>query len=219
MFLAEYNTPVLTMWLSMLPYLLGVVLLVLLRMFTPQIKGWFGERAVQQELERRLDSTCYTRFDDIMLPADGGTTQIDHIVLSRYGIFVIETKNYKGWIFGSINDAQWTRKFYRATNRFQNPLRQNERHVRVLLDLTGLPRDFIKSVVAFAGEARFQTAMPPNVVYLSELADHILSYTRPLLAADQLPVLAGKIKRAASRVTPEQRAQHVANLRKRHSGS
>jgi restriction system protein len=56
---------------------------------------------------RRLDSRLYRVFHDLYLPRpDGkGTTQIDHVVVSRYGIFVIETKNMTGWIFGDANSG------------------------------------------------------------------------------------------------------------------
>ncbi len=52
-------------------------------------------------------------------------TQLDHVVVSRFGVFVIETKNYRGWIFGSEKQPQWTQQIYRQKNRFQNPLHQN----------------------------------------------------------------------------------------------
>ena len=65
------------------------------------------------------------------------TTQIDHVVVSRHGVFVIETKNYGGWIFGKPGAKNWTQKFPRRSTTFQNPLRQNDKHVRTLVELTG----------------------------------------------------------------------------------
>jgi len=61
---------------------------------------------------RNFDPSRYRHFHGLYLPRpDGkGTTQIDHIVVSRYGIFVIETKNYRGWIFGSEKQRDWTTK-------------------------------------------------------------------------------------------------------------
>lgn len=64
----------------------------------------------------------------------------------RYGIFVIETKNYKGWIYGSERDRQWTQVIYKRKERFQNPLRQNCRHTKVLSELTGIPHNLFKLV-------------------------------------------------------------------------
>ena len=54
----------------------------------------------------------YYRLNNITLPlANGGSTQIDHIIVSVHGIFVIETKNYKGWIYGNEKQRQWTQVF------------------------------------------------------------------------------------------------------------
>jgi restriction system protein len=64
------------------------------------IKGWFGEKETQLALWMKLDSEIYKRFHNLIVPTQNGTTQIDHVLLSQYGIFVIETKNYEGWIFG-----------------------------------------------------------------------------------------------------------------------
>jgi hypothetical protein len=128
-------------------------------------KGWFGERAMSRSLSR-LDSTIYHAFHDLYLPRpDGqGSTQLDHVVVSPFGIFVIETKNYRGWIFSSEKQPQWTQQIYRQKSRFQNPLHQNDLHVRALVECLNLPRDAFLPVVFFIGDAQFKTPMPPNVL-------------------------------------------------------
>ncbi len=68
--------------------------------------GSGGEGRVARKLAK-LPSEDYTTVNDIMLPTvDGATTQVDHVVVSRYGIFVIETKDYGGWIFGGENQRR-----------------------------------------------------------------------------------------------------------------
>ncbi len=64
------------------------------------IKGWVGE--VQGTLAKKifLDSRTYVDLNNITIPTGNGTTQIDHVIVSRYGIFVVEDKNMDGWIFG-----------------------------------------------------------------------------------------------------------------------
>ena len=54
----------------------------------------------------------YYLFNDLTLETPDETTQIDHVIISRFGIFVIETKNFTGWIFGSENQKQWTKTTY-----------------------------------------------------------------------------------------------------------
>jgi hypothetical protein len=75
----------------------SIILAIILRIYGPTIKGYFGEKSVSFFLSR-LDPGKYKVINNIMLKIDGRTSQIDHVVVSNYGIFVIETKNYNGWI-------------------------------------------------------------------------------------------------------------------------
>ncbi|CAG0955280.1 hypothetical protein ANAEL_00300 [Anaerolineales bacterium] len=65
------------------------------------IKGWIGEAQVTLAKKLFLDSSTYFDINNITIPTANGTTQIDHIIASQYGIFVVETKNMEGWIFGN----------------------------------------------------------------------------------------------------------------------
>ena len=71
-------------------------------------KGWFGEKATQFGMWMGLDANVYRRGHNLVLPCQGGATQIDHVLVSVYGIFAIETKNMQGWIFGDERSPQWT---------------------------------------------------------------------------------------------------------------
>lgn len=155
--------PLLRVWPCLLVLIALLILTRLLR--SAHIKGWLGERAVARALSR-LDPATYTSFHDLYLPRpDGqGTTQIDHIVVSPFGIFVIETKNHRGWIFGSEKQAEWTQQIYKPKNPFQNPLHQNHLHVRALMGFLDLPQSAFHSVVFFVGDCQFKTPMPPNVL-------------------------------------------------------
>lgn len=68
---------------------------------SPQFKGWVGESLVNLSARLFLDKNTYHLIRNVTLPTEDGTTQIDHIIVSPYGVFVVETKNMKGWIFGS----------------------------------------------------------------------------------------------------------------------
>ena len=76
--------------------------------FSPKQRGIRGERAVAAKLRANLPAE-YIVLNDLYLPLpDGTTTQIDHVVVSQYGIFVVETKTYSGWIFGEEKSAKWS---------------------------------------------------------------------------------------------------------------
>ena len=84
------------------------VVIQLLR--TKKAKGYFGEAAVKFSAKLRLPTDIYIPIHNVTLPTADGTTQIDHIFVSEYGVFVVETKNMKGCIFGTENQAQWTQQ-------------------------------------------------------------------------------------------------------------
>ncbi|ENX3945589.1 NERD domain-containing protein [Photobacterium damselae] len=144
-------------------YLLPLLLIV--SVFKSRwLKGIFGEYLVNRLLSK-LPESDYTLIKDVTLPTSDGTTQVDHIVVSRYGIFVVETKNMKGWIFGSARQKLWTQKIYRHSSKFQNPLHQNYKHIKALETLLGCSADYLHSVIVFIGDSTFKTEMPPNVTY------------------------------------------------------
>ena len=90
-------------------FLLVIPLLLLKALLqNPKVKGRIGERAVRSVIGKDLDEETYIEFHDLIIPSRSGTTQIDHIYVSVFGIFVIETKNYTGWIFGSEKQSKWT---------------------------------------------------------------------------------------------------------------
>jgi hypothetical protein len=90
-----------------------IVCLVIIKFNASTIKGKIGEYKVKSTLEK-LISDHYIQFHDLYIPIENGkkTSQVDHIVLSPKGIFVIETKNYKGWITGSEQSQYWNQTNY-----------------------------------------------------------------------------------------------------------
>ncbi len=93
-------------------------------------KGKISEKMVHHKLKQLPDE--YHVINNALFSSNGRSTQIDHIVVSPYGVFVIETKGYKGWIFGSENAEYWTQNIYGHKTQFYNPIRQNEGHVKFL---------------------------------------------------------------------------------------
>ncbi len=89
-------------------FLLICLVIVLSFFKTPVGKGVWGEFIVNMMAKRFLDKEKYHLIKNVTLPTEAGTTQVDHIIVSQYGIFVVETKNMKGWIFGSKNQKDWT---------------------------------------------------------------------------------------------------------------
>ncbi len=183
----------------------------------PKSKGWLGERRVRRIL-RTLDPTSYRSHHDLYIPRHDSEdlTQIDHVVISPSGIFVIETKNYTGWIFGSEKQREWTQQIYRKKSRFSNPLHQNNLHVNSLAAYLGLAKNRFHSLVFFAGDATLKSPMPDNVIHQG-LARWILSRNKMLLTPPELETARAKLAeldrctdRRASTIT------HEAAIQARH---
>lgn len=201
-----------------------LLIALLLLIFVPfrgstRLKGQTGEEEVRRIIERHLDPLIYREFLDVTVLVGERTTQIDHIYVSPFGIFVIETKNMSGWIFGNAYHPQWTQVIYRSKARFQNPLRQNYGHIKALESLLGLPLTTFKSVVVFAGNCTFKTEMPPEVRTCSDLIDYITSFHSRILTDVQIAEICDKIQ--ILRLEPSLRTHrdHVNSLRRRHRGS
>ena len=108
-------------------------------------------------------------INDVLLPTSSGTTQIDHILVSPVAVFLIETKEMNGWVFGSPGQEQWTQSLAAGRRsrklgiksrqyKFYNPLRQNEGHAKALVKLGIVDRQRLRPVVIFVGDAQLKTA-------------------------------------------------------------
>lgn len=198
---------------------LGLVLAAFLLAWvaSPARKGARGERAVHGLLRQSLHPSEYAILRDVTLPYEGGTTQIDHVVVSRFGIFVIETKNLSGWIYGSEWDSHWTQSFGHFRVEFQNPLRQNHAHLRALQALLGLRATKFHSLVVFTGKSEFKREMPLNVVRPDRLVPFIEVRRTLLLTAEEADRTLDLIE--SSRLEPgiATDLQHVESLRARRA--
>ncbi|MDP2417341.1 MAG: NERD domain-containing protein, partial [Hydrogenophaga sp.] len=178
-------------------------------------KGVAGEFAVNSSVKLLLDKEKYHLIKNVTLPTEDGSTQIDHIIVSEFGVFVVETKNMKGWIFGSPNQKTWTQKIYKHSNKFQNPLHQNYKHLKTLETLLGLTEQQLHSVIVFIGDSTFKTEMPENVTYGGGYARYIKSKITPVLTASQVVEITKKIEQgrlAASFKTNREHVRHVKNI-------
>ncbi|AZQ66820.1 nuclease [Silicimonas algicola] len=180
---------------------------------SPGFKGAVGENRVNAGLRRHL-SEEYQIFADLTLPSRGGTTQIDHVVVSRFGVFVIETKNMKGWIFGSADQASWTQIIHGHKTRFQNPLRQNYKHVKAVEEVLGIDGRRVHNLVIFAGSAEPRTSMPLDVSWnVQELVGSILSRRQVLLDEGQVAAISAKLSSQNFQASKDSKRAHIQNVK------
>ncbi len=204
-------SPIIIQALGTLWYLVPLALLVGL-IKSPWFKGTMGEFAVNMAVKLLLDKNQYHLIKNVMLPTEDGTTQIDHIIVSEYGVFVVETKNMKGWIFGSPHQKQWTQKIYKHSQKFQNPLHQNYKHVKTLEQLLGLEEQQIHSVVVFIGDSTFKTPMPENVTYGADYIMYIKSKMTKVLSPGEVKITLRKIETGKFPRTLKTHREHVRHV-------
>lgn len=151
---------------------------VILKLLLPRLKGAMGESAVKIKLNS-LDKEKYRIINNLVFENKQGntkTTQIDHLVVSRYGIFSVETKNYKGWIYGSEHAKTWTQNIYGNKTNFMNPILQNYAHIKAVESIIkdSYPDMRYFSIVAFSPEAEIKFKVKNSVVCkISQVAKNI----------------------------------------------
>ena len=185
--------------------------------------GDIGEQLTRKAL-KRLDPNVYAVLPDpavsrrLILPdGRGGTAELDLVVFSRFGIFALEVKHWRGFVFGRKNDRVWT-VTYLGRKKFKdsNPLRQNSGKLKALQKITRLPsRAFYSVAVLSSDECEFKSPdRPENVVYLNELADYILAKREAIMSDGEVSDAIVKVINAADK-SPDAMERHVESLRTR----
>lgn len=173
--------------------IIGIILLLSLSLYlawynSSRQKGKRGEAHIHNVLMQLSDD--YTIIDDVILPTEHGTTQIDHVVVSKYGIITIETKNYRGEIYGDDNRKEWTQMIitdvtyrrklwktytYVTKNHFFNPVKQSIGHaLQIKKMLAQYPNVPVTPVVVFTGSAILKGVKSKNaVIHDTELLNFI----------------------------------------------
>jgi hypothetical protein len=179
-----------------------------------------GEALVSRVLRSDFGPPDYHLMNHVTIQMDDGTTEIDHILVSRFGVFVIETKHYTGWLFANETGRSWTQVRFRARFRFQNPILQNRRHVHAVQGLLDfLPPDAVKSVVVFSGNAEFKTEVPDGVITVEQLAAFVRRQSEEVMSLNRLQFCVGRLETARLAISAETDVQHVESLARRHGQS
>ena len=195
-----------------------VFFVVIIMLQLPVVKGYLGELSVRLCL-KFLNKNKYLVINNIMIPAgDDKTAQIDHVVVSTYGIFVIETKNYKGWIFGSENSHNWTQVIFKTKNHFYNPILQNKGHVKALkMLLADYPDIVYIPIVVFTMKAVFKKLDVSSLVVRSlSLFWIIKKVKQEVMSAKEMMDISNTIL-SANNVDRRAKKAHVARIKENKS--
>ena len=169
-----------------------------------------GEFWVKQEL-KKLPKDKYIVLNDIMLNQNGSTHQIDHLIVSQFGIFVIEMKNYYGLILGDDYKDKWIQYLGKTKSYFLNPIYQNYGHIKVLEGLLNLNIKVFIPIVCFSNQAELKITTKNNVVPLDYLISTIKEHQNIILESD-LESICNRIVELNIKDRLERR-NHVKNIK------
>ena len=189
-----------------------IVTTFIFKAYLPQVKGYVGEQRIRKLLGSLGEAVKV--YNNLYVPKKNGEmTQIDHVLLSAYGVFVIETKNYTGWIFGDEHQRNWTQTIYNKKSRFYNPVMQNNTHVKALQHYLNMDVP-VHSMIVFPDAATFKFKEPFQQAYVIQtkhLKRTIQQFKTQEISSEQL----SQISQLLRALIPETR-QQKSRIKKRH---
>lgn len=187
-----------------------IILVFFTTIFYKQIAGFLGEFFVKTELNK-LPKENYLILNNIMINSSKGTNQIDHIVISKYGIFVIETKNYAGLITGNEYKDKWTQHLGKNKYYFHNPIHQNYAHIKALESILHLNEDKFISIICMTNQSKIKVNAK-NVTNTCNIINLIQSYKNEILNINLLNEIKHKIENS-NIIDKKTRTKHVKTIR------
>ena len=157
-----------------------LIIIITYKLFGAKIIGWFGELWTKQSLAR-LPKDKYIIINDVFIETNGYTHQIDHVIVSKYGIFSVETKQYNGFITGNKYDKNWVRHVSKNKYYYTNPIRQNYGHVKALSELLGIDESKIYNIVCIPSRAKLKIEHDGELVRYDTMVDKVLSYKEVII--------------------------------------
>lgn len=153
-----------------------------------KIIGFIGEKKLSSML-LFLNKDEYRIFNNLYIETSRGTSQIDHVVVSRFGIFVIETKSYKGSIYGNFKSDKWTQNIWGNKYSMPNPIRQNKAHIFALKSiLPNYTQSGYVSIIAFSSRASLYITTDENteIIYIQDILSTIKSFNNEIFSSEQV---------------------------------
>lgn len=172
--------------------------------------GSYAEYDIYRRLKMAEEDGAKFLFN-IYLPSNGGNTtdtEIDVVMLDRSGVYIFESKDYKGWIFGNSNDKNWTQSLYKGygkteRNRFYNPIKQNYCHMKAVEGVSKIDMEKIRSYVVFGDDATLKDVKVEQWCKTKVLNNHeitneyysIKNENRTILTQSEIESLYEKLKK------------------------
>lgn len=185
--------------------------------------GQFGEYVTEYALKNNNLKGQYIVLKNIYIPYKNKTTEVDLIMIHEKGIFVFESKNYSGWIFGKKDDINWVQRMGNGSkNAFYNPIRQNNTHILALSEYFNLPMSAFTSYIIFSERCTLKK-VPESTDEIVILRRHrMLKHLRKVLknreiiyTKDEIQEFERKLK-PLTNVSDDIKKQHIKDIKKKY---
>ncbi len=150
-----------------------------------------------------LNSKEYRYFDKVILPTEDETTQIDHIIVSRFGVFIVEALGLKGSVRGEKNDSSWTVKSDGNSQDIPNPVLSSAKHIEALERIFGLRPEMIFPLLVVPATTDFESETVDNVISVRDYRNFIHSKKEPLLGEFEVQELVDKMDNYITEIVEE----------------
>lgn len=184
-------------------------------------RGGYGEYLIYKKLNNNYITGYKKILQNVYIPYKDRTSEIDLIMIHEKGIFVFESKNYSGWIFGSAEQKNWTQSLNKYTKiKFYNPIMQNYNHIKALSQYLGIDKRTMKSVIVFSDECQLMK-IPQNTEYytivkenwLSQVMIQELEIKNNIFSIDEIDNMEEKLK-PLTNVSEEVKRKHIEEAQK-----
>lgn len=191
--------------------------------FKAKLKGDVGEFAASLALKYGTNEKLNIVKNVFVPLPNGKTAEIDLIIIHSTGIYVIECKNYSGWIFGSTDNKNWTQSFANGKKySFFNPIVQNKYHINSLAKYLSVPENIFKSYIVFGEQSELKKVPADTdkiaimkVSKLTAVVNNDIVRWEHVFSDSVVDMFTSKIS-ALKDTTGKVRQEHIAQVRSDH---
>lgn len=184
-----------------------------------QITGKLGEFVIEYALTNNNIAGELVVLKNIYVPSKGTTTEIDLLMIHEKGIFVFESKNYDGWIFGNEDQLNWTQCLQNGVkNKFYNPIRQNRTHIKALADYLGMPESEFTSYIVFSERCELKKVPNDTAEVIIVRRPYMLRKLRITLNSSPIKYTREEMGAMVAKLKPlidkndSEKQQHIENI-------
>lgn len=189
-------------------------------------KGFWGEYQTYKLL-RNIKGNVRFLFNLYLPKENDETTEVDVLMIHESGIYVFESKNYSGWIFGTESQRTWTQSLpagRRSTkNHFLNPIMQNQLHIKYLQQcLSDYPDIIYHSFILFSDRCELKkitidkgTAEVMNRRWVPTRIKKSINQTGKILSKEEIQAIYHKLF-PYSQTDEGSKKIHIENIRSKY---